>query len=66
MRTDCLWSLRIAASLTVVRAIETVCIGAQRAFERYGEAVHISVPARILSLIMPHPCHWLLTQLPPL
>jgi O-antigen/teichoic acid export membrane protein len=52
MRADCLWSLRIAASLTVVRAIETVCIGTQRAFERYGEAVHISVLARILSLIV--------------
>lgn len=52
MRADCLWSLRIAASLTVVRAIETVCIGTQRAFEQYGEAVQISVFARLLSLIV--------------
>jgi O-antigen/teichoic acid export membrane protein len=51
MRVDCLWSLRIASSLAVVRAIETVCIGTQRGFERYGEAVRFSVFARLLSLI---------------
>lgn len=52
LRADCLWSLRIATLLIVVRAIETVCISTQRAFERYGEAVRISVCARLLSLTL--------------
>ena len=46
----CLWSLRIASLLILVRAIESVCISTQRAFERYGAAVRISILARILTL----------------
>ena len=46
----CLWSLRIASLLILVRAIESVCISTQRAFERYGAAVLISIFARLLTL----------------
>jgi O-antigen/teichoic acid export membrane protein len=42
--------IRIATLLTVIRAVETVCISTQRAFERYGVAVRISVAGRLLSL----------------
>jgi exopolysaccharide biosynthesis WecB/TagA/CpsF family protein len=52
LRTDSLWSLRIACLLMLTRAIESVCISTQRAFERYGEAVRISIFARLLSLIV--------------
>jgi O-antigen/teichoic acid export membrane protein len=50
LRTDCLWSLRVACLLIPVRAIESVCISTQRAFERYGSALRISAMARLLSL----------------
>lgn len=46
----CLWSLRIAYAMLVVRAIESVCVSTQRAFERYGAAVRISIAARLLAL----------------
>jgi O-antigen/teichoic acid export membrane protein len=46
----CLSCIRIAALLTLIRAVETVCISTQRAFERYGAAVRISIAARLLSL----------------
>jgi O-antigen/teichoic acid export membrane protein len=46
----CLLSLRFAAALILIRAVETVCISTQRGFERYGAAVRISVAARISSL----------------
>ena len=46
----CLWCIRIAGIITPVRAIETVCISTQRAFERYGAAVRISIAGRLLSL----------------
>lgn len=46
----CLWSLRIASVLMAVRAVESVCISTQRAFERYGAAVRISILARLLAL----------------
>lgn len=46
----CLRSLRIASLLMPVRAIESVCISTQRAFERYGAAVRISIAARLLTL----------------
>jgi O-antigen/teichoic acid export membrane protein len=46
----CLWSLRIASVLMAVRAVESVCISTQRAFERYGAAVRISILARLLTL----------------
>ncbi len=50
LRTTCLWCLRIAGLITFARAVESVCISTQRAFERYGAAVQISVAARLLSL----------------
>ena len=50
LRDTCVWCIRIAALLTAIRAMETVCISTQRAFERYGAAVRISVAARLLSL----------------
>lgn len=49
LQTTCLWSLRIACLLMLVRAIESVCISTQRAFERYGAAVRISILARLLT-----------------
>ncbi len=50
LQNDCLWSLRIASLLMWIRALESVCISTQRAFERYGSAVRISIAARVLSL----------------
>jgi O-antigen/teichoic acid export membrane protein len=50
LQTMCLWSLRIASLLMPVRALESVCISTQRAFERYGAAVRISIAARVLTL----------------
>lgn len=50
MQSDCLWSLRVACFLILARAIESVCISTQRAFERYGTAIRISAIARVLSL----------------
>jgi O-antigen/teichoic acid export membrane protein len=50
LRIECLWSLRIASLLILARAIETVCVSTQRAFERYGAAVRVSVMARLLAL----------------
>jgi O-antigen/teichoic acid export membrane protein len=46
----CLFSLRIASVLMLVRAIESVCISTQRAFERYGAAVRISLLARVITV----------------
>jgi O-antigen/teichoic acid export membrane protein len=50
LRQACLSCIRIAGLLTVIRAVETVCISTQRAFERYGAAVRLSIAGRILSL----------------
>jgi O-antigen/teichoic acid export membrane protein len=50
MQMECLWSLRIASVLMWIRAQESVCISTQRAFERYGAAVRISILVRLLSL----------------
>jgi O-antigen/teichoic acid export membrane protein len=50
LQTTCLWSLRIASFLMLVRAIESVCISTQRAFQRYGAAVRISIYGRLLTL----------------
>jgi O-antigen/teichoic acid export membrane protein len=50
LRIECLWCLRVASLLILVRAVETVCVSTQRAFERYGAAVRISVIARLLAL----------------
>jgi O-antigen/teichoic acid export membrane protein len=46
----CLLSLRIASALMLVRAVESVCISTQRAFERYGAAVRISLLARVITV----------------
>ncbi len=46
----CLVALRIASVLMLVRAVESVGISTQRAFERYGAAVRISLAVRVLSL----------------
>ncbi len=50
LHADCLWSLRIACLLLLVRALESVCISTQRAFEHYGAAIRISIGGRTLSL----------------
>jgi O-antigen/teichoic acid export membrane protein len=50
LRADCLWSLRLASLLMLLRAIETVCVSTQRAFARYGTAMVVSLAARIASL----------------
>jgi len=49
LQSACLWSLRIASLLMLVRALESVCISTQRAFERYGAAVGISILGRLLT-----------------
>jgi O-antigen/teichoic acid export membrane protein len=51
LQHSCLWSLRIASVLMALRAVESVCISTQRAFERYGAAVRISILGRILALV---------------
>jgi O-antigen/teichoic acid export membrane protein len=50
LQSACSWSLRIAALLVLVRAVETVCVSTQRAFERYGAAVAASVAGRLMAL----------------
>jgi O-antigen/teichoic acid export membrane protein len=50
LESACCWSLRIASVLMAVRAVESVCISTQRAFERYGAAVRISIAVRLLTL----------------
>jgi len=50
LQQDCLWSLRIASLLLWLRTMESVCISTQRAFERYGPAVRVSIATRLLSL----------------
>lgn len=51
LRSDCLWSLRLASLLMFARAIETVCVSTQRAFTRYRTAMSVSLTARLLSLL---------------
>ncbi|WP_275425914.1 lipopolysaccharide biosynthesis protein [Occallatibacter savannae] len=50
LKSTCVWCIRIAAALTLVRALETVCVSTQRAYERYGAAVRISIAGRLVSL----------------
>ena len=50
LRAACLLGLRIACVLMLVRAIESVCVSTQRAFERYGAAIRISLLARIITV----------------
>jgi O-antigen/teichoic acid export membrane protein len=47
---ECLISLRIASVLIPVRAIETVGVSTQRAFEQYRGTVQISTVVRLLTL----------------
>jgi O-antigen/teichoic acid export membrane protein len=52
---ESLRALRVASLLILVRAIESVCVSTQRAYERYGAAVRISIIARILTLLVAIP-----------
>jgi O-antigen/teichoic acid export membrane protein len=52
LERDCLLCFWIAGFLMFARAIESVCISTQRAFERYGHAVRISILARLLSVAL--------------
>jgi O-antigen/teichoic acid export membrane protein len=47
---ECLISLRIASVLILLRAVETVCVSTQRAFEQYRGTVQISMAVRLLTL----------------
>jgi O-antigen/teichoic acid export membrane protein len=47
---ECLLSLRIASVLILVRALETVSVSTQRAFEQYRGTVQISTGVRLLTL----------------
>jgi O-antigen/teichoic acid export membrane protein len=53
-----LWSLRIASVSMLVRAVESVCISTQRAFERYGAAVRISILVRVLTIFLAAVTTW--------
>jgi O-antigen/teichoic acid export membrane protein len=50
LEAACLLGLRIASVLMLVRAIETVCVSTQRAFERYGAAIRISLFTRVITV----------------
>jgi O-antigen/teichoic acid export membrane protein len=50
LRAATLLGLRIASVLMLVRAIETVCVSTQRAFERYGAAIRISLFTRVITV----------------
>ena len=47
---ECLISLRIASVLVLLRAVETVSVSTQRAFEQYRGTVRISTAVRLLTL----------------
>jgi O-antigen/teichoic acid export membrane protein len=47
---ECLISLRIASVLILVRAVESVSVSTQRAFEQYRATVEISSAVRLLTL----------------
>lgn len=48
--SECLVVLRIASVLILIRALESVAVGVQRAFEQYRSTVQISSAVRILTL----------------
>lgn len=48
--TECLIALRIGSALILLRAIETVAVSTQRAFEEYQSTVQISAAVRLLTL----------------
>jgi O-antigen/teichoic acid export membrane protein len=47
---DCLICIRIASALILVRAVESVGVSTQRAFEQYRTTVQISTAVRLLTL----------------
>lgn len=47
---ECLVALLIAAGLILVRAIESVCVSTQRAFEEYGKGTRVNTAVRWLTL----------------
>ncbi len=47
---ECLIALRIASALILVRAVETVSVSTQRAFERFSGTVRISTAVRLVTL----------------
>lgn len=51
MQRDCILCLQLAAVLLLLRAVESVCISTQRAFERYGAAVRVSIVSRVVSVL---------------
>ena len=50
LRGTCAGSIRLAAAITALRAMETVCISTQKAFQRYGPALRVSIAGRLLTL----------------
>jgi O-antigen/teichoic acid export membrane protein len=50
-RSDCIQCFWLAAALIALRAVESVCISTQRAYERYGAAVRVSIGARLISVL---------------
>lgn len=47
---ECVLALRIASGLILMRALETVPVSTQRAFEQFGSAVRINTGVRLLTL----------------
>ena len=47
---ECVLSLRVASVLILVRALETVPVSTQRAFEQFGSAVRINTGVRLITL----------------
>ncbi len=52
LRIECVTTLRLASVMILVRALESVCISTQRAFERYGAAVRVSLGCRVATLVV--------------
>ena len=52
LHNTALWSLHIGAILIVFKAIESVFISAQRAFQCYAPAVRIGIVARLLTVLL--------------
>jgi O-antigen/teichoic acid export membrane protein len=50
-RPECLVAFRIASVAILVRAVESVAVGAQRAFQQYRMTVQISTVMRIVTLV---------------
>ena len=48
---ECVIALRIASALILLRALETVPVSTQRAFEQFGSAVRINTGVRLVTLM---------------